>query len=64
MPVPETSDYLHLDGRAVVVTGATSGIGFEAAKALLAAGARLVVSGSSQESAESAAGKRMAPPMQ
>lgn len=48
---------IRLDGKRILVTGATSGIGFEAAKALLAAGARLVVSGSSQESAESAAGR-------
>lgn len=48
---------IHLDGKRILVTGATSGIGFEAAQAFLAAGARLVVSGSSQESAETAVAK-------
>lgn len=48
---------VRVDGKRILVTGATTGIGFEAARALLAAGARLVISGSTQESADAAAGK-------
>jgi len=48
---------IRLDGKRILVTGATSGIGLEVARAFLAAGARLVISGSSTRSAEAAAAK-------
>lgn len=48
---------ISLQGKRILVTGATSGIGFEAARAFLKAGARLVVSGSTQKTADAAAAK-------
>lgn len=43
-----------LDGRRVVITGGTSGIGLEAARHALAEGARVLVTGSSQGSVDRA----------
>lgn len=45
MPVPDRDDYLNLGGRAVVVTGATSGIGRQTAVALSRQGARVALIG-------------------
>lgn len=51
---PRTSDQT---GRKVVVTGANSGIGFEAARALAAAGAHVVMACRSRERGEAAAAR-------
>jgi 3-oxoacyl-[acyl-carrier protein] reductase len=48
---------LGLQERVYVVTGATRGLGFAAAQQLVAEGARVVISGRSQESVSAAAGR-------
>ncbi|SDG09279.1 NAD(P)-dependent dehydrogenase, short-chain alcohol dehydrogenase family [Lentzea fradiae] len=48
---------MDLSGRTALVTGSTAGIGFATAEALLKAGARVVVSGRSQERVAEAVGK-------
>lgn len=46
-----------LSGKRALITGATSGIGFETAKQFVAEGARLIVTGSTQENADAAVAK-------
>jgi NAD(P)-dependent dehydrogenase (short-subunit alcohol dehydrogenase family) len=50
-----TSDLPRLDGKVIVITGANSGIGFEAARALAGTGARVVLACRNTSAAEKAA---------
>ncbi|NGP06733.1 SDR family oxidoreductase [Rhodococcus sp. 14C212] len=50
-----------LSGRTAIVTGASRGIGFATAQALASAGANVVLTSRSQESADAAAGRIVAP---
>ncbi|RYD66139.1 MAG: SDR family oxidoreductase [Sphingomonadales bacterium] len=53
--LPDISKIFGLDGRVALITGGSRGLGFEAARGLAAAGARVILSSRSAESCESAA---------